>query len=62
MRVKRLREILFDGKVAMLRHFKDEVTEVRDMQEFGISFVDFEDFQEGDVIECYAMEELERTL
>ena len=62
VRVKRLREILFDGKVATLRHFKDEVTEVRDMQEFGISFVDFEDFQEGDVIECYAMEELERTL
>ena len=62
VRIKRLRDVLFDGKIASLKHFKDEVTEVRDMQEFGVSFVDFEDFAEGDVIECYAMEELERTL
>ena len=59
---QRLRDVLFQGKIASLKHFKDEVSEVRDMQEFGVSFVDFEDFAEGDVIECYAMEELERTL
>ncbi|MBR3086164.1 MAG: translation initiation factor IF-2, partial [Kiritimatiellae bacterium] len=62
VRIKRLREVIFQGRIASLKHFKDEVSEVKDMQEFGISFVDFEDFQEGDVIECYAMEELERTL
>ena len=62
VRIKRLRDVLFQGKIASLKHFKDEVSEVRDMQEFGVSFVDFEDFAEGDVIECYAMEELERTL
>lgn len=62
VRIKRLREVLFEGKISSLKHFKDEVAEVRDMQEFGVSFVDFEDFVEGDVIECYAMEELERTL
>ena len=62
VRIKRLRDVLFEGKIASLKHFKDEVAEVRDMQEFGVSFVDFEDFAEGDVIECFAMEELERTL
>ena len=62
VRIKRLREVIFQGKIASLKHFKDEVAEVKDMQEFGVSFVDFEDFQEGDIIECYAMEELERTL
>ena len=62
VRIKRLREVVFQGKIASLKHFKDEVAEVKDMQEFGVSFVDFEDFREGDVIECYAMEELERTL
>ena len=62
VRIKRLREVLFQGKIASLKHFKDEVNEVHDMQEFGVSFVDFEDFAEGDIIECYAMEELERTL
>lgn len=62
VRVKRLRDVLFEGKIASLRHFKDEVAEVRDMQEFGVNFDGFEGFREGDVIECYSMEELERTL
>ena len=62
VRIKRAREVLFDGKISSLKHYKDEVAMVSDMQEFGISFVDFEDFAEGDVIECYAMEEMERTL
>ncbi len=62
VRILRRRDVLFDGTIASLKHFKEEVAEVRDMQEFGVNFEGFEDFQEGDVIECYAMEELERTL
>ncbi len=62
VRILRRRDVLFDGTIASLKHFKDEVNEVRDMQEFGVNFEGFEDFREGDVIECYAMEELERTL
>ncbi len=62
VRVKRAREVLFDGRIASLRHFQDEVAEVSDLQECGIFFDGFEDFAEGDIVDCYAMEELERTL
>ena len=62
VRVKRAREVLFDGRIASLRHFQEEVPEVSDMQECGIFFEGFEAFAEGDVVECYAMEELDRSL
>jgi translation initiation factor IF-2 len=62
VRIKRARDVIFDGSIASLRHFQNEVSEVRDMQECGIFFEGFEAFAEGDVVECYAMEELERTL
>jgi len=62
VRIKRAREVIFDGRIASLRHFQDEVPEVSDLQECGIFFDGFEDFAEGDIVECYAMEELERTL
>ena len=62
VRVKRAREVLFDGRIASLRHFQEEVPEVSDLQECGIFFDGFEAFAEGDVVECYAMEELDRSL
>ncbi len=57
-----MRDVIFDGRIASLRHFQNEVNEVRDLQECGIFFEGFEAFEAGDIVECYVMEEMERTL
>jgi translation initiation factor IF-2 len=61
-RILRNRQTVWDGKVQTLRHFKDEVKEVSGQQECGVCFENFEDFKVGDVIECYLLEELPRSL
>ncbi len=61
-RIIRKGEKVWDGKVQSLRHFKDEVKEVTGQQECGVNFQNYEDFAVGDVIECYALEELPRSL
>lgn len=53
---------IFDGEIDSLRRFKDEVKEVTAGYECGISIVDFKDFQEGDIIEPYMMEEIAVTI
>lgn len=62
VRVLRGKAVRHDGKIESLRHFQDEVPEVREAQECGIRLERFDDFAPGDVIECYHFEELERTL
>ncbi|MBP5790935.1 MAG: translation initiation factor IF-2 [Kiritimatiellae bacterium] len=61
-RVFRGKTLVWEGKVTTLRHFKDEVKEVTGQQECGVCFAGFEDFQEGDTIECFALEELPKSL
>ena len=61
-RILRNKTQVWEGKVQTLRHFKDEVKEVTGQQECGVCFANFEDFQVGDVIECYTLEELPRSL
>ena len=61
-RILRAKEKIWDGKVQTLRHFKDEVKEVTGQQECGVCFADYENFQVGDTIECYMLEELPRSL
>ena len=61
-RVFRKKDKVWDGKLASLRHFQNEVSEVTGSQECGIFFNGFEAFQVGDIVECYALEELPRTL
>ena len=53
---------VFDGVLDSLRRFKDEVKEVAAGYECGISFVDFRDFKEGDIIEAYTMEEIKTSI
>ena len=53
---------VFDGEIDSLRRFKDEVKEVREGYECGISIVDFRDFKEGDIIEAYTMEEIATSI
>lgn len=52
-RVRRGNEIIFDGKIASLKHYKDDVEEVRMGSECGIRLESFNDVQKGDIIEVY---------
>ena len=61
-RILRNRNQVWDGKVHTLRHFKDEVKEVSGQQECGVCFANYEEFKVGDIIECYLLEELPRSL
>ncbi len=61
-RILRNRQQIWDGKVQTLRHFKDEVAQVTGQQECGVCFAGYEGFQAGDVIECYTLEELPKSL
>ena len=45
-----------------LKRFKDEVKEVAAGQECGMAFENYQDMRAGDVIECYRVEEIKRTL
>ena len=53
---------VFDGRMSTLRRFKDEVEEVRTNFECGIRLGEFNEYQEGDVIECYKLEKYAQTL
>jgi translation initiation factor IF-2 len=53
---------VFEGTIASLRRFKDDVKEVKEGYECGIGIENFNDIKVGDVIECYKKEEVARTL
>jgi translation initiation factor IF-2 len=53
---------VYDGTIASLRRFKDDVREVREGFECGIGIENFNDVKVGDVIESYRTEEVARTL
>ncbi len=53
---------VYDGQIDSLKRFKDDVKEVREGFECGISIEDFNDVKVGDIIECYRVEEVARTL
>ena len=54
--------VIHEGKLSSLKRFQEEVKEVQVSQECGISFLNYQDLKEGDVIECYEIETIERTL
>jgi translation initiation factor IF-2 len=63
-RVRLIRDdvVIHEGKLGTLKRFKDEVKEVQAGQECGMGFEKYEDLRQGDVIECFRVEEVERTL
>ncbi len=61
-RVLRDGQVVFDGKMSTLRRFQDEVEEVKAGLECGIRLADYNDYEEGDVIECYSLEKIKQTL
>jgi len=54
--------VIHEGKLKTLKRFKDEVSEVPVGQECGMAFENYEDIRAGDVIECFRVEEIKRTL
>lgn len=62
IRVLRDSVIIYEGKLASLKRFKDDVKEVAEGYECGIGVKDFNDVKEGDVIEAFTMEEIAREL
>jgi len=62
VRVRRRKDIIYEGNIQSIRRFQDEVTEVRAGLECGIRLDGFGDFQVGDVLECYTVEKVAQTL
>jgi translation initiation factor IF-2 len=54
--------VVHEGKLSTLKRFKDEVAQVQAGQECGMAFENYQDMRVGDVIECYNVEEIRRTL
>ena len=54
--------VVYDGKIASLRRFKDDVGEVRDGYECGIGLENFQDIKDGDIVEAYEVEEVARSI
>jgi len=61
-RVRRGKETLFEGKIGTLRRFKDDANEVRAGLECGIRVDGFEDYKEGDGIECLEIQKVRASL
>lgn len=54
--------VIHEGMLKTLKRFKDEVTEVSSGMECGMAFERYDDMRVGDKIECFQIEEIERTL
>jgi translation initiation factor IF-2 len=54
--------VVYDGKIASLRRFKDDVGEVREGYECGIGLENYQDLKDGDIVEAYEVEEVARTI
>jgi translation initiation factor IF-2 len=63
-KVRLLRDnvVIHTGDLAQLKRFKEDVKEVREGYECGMSFTNYEDIRTGDVIECFEIEEVAATL
>jgi translation initiation factor IF-2 len=54
--------VIHEGKLSQLKRFKDDAREVTSGQECGMAFENYQDMRQGDIIECYRVEEVKRTL
>jgi translation initiation factor IF-2 len=62
VRLLRDNRVILEGKIASLRHFKNDVAEVRQGFECGIGIERFQDVKIGDIIEAFKMEKLDAVL
>ncbi|MGH6793424.1 MAG: translation initiation factor IF-2, partial [Methyloceanibacter sp.] len=54
--------VVHEGRLSTLKRFKDEVKEVQAGQECGMAFENYQDMRIGDIIECYTVQEIRRSL
>lgn len=54
--------VIHEGSLKTLRRFKDEVKEVKQSYECGMAFENYNDIKEGDIVECYEVQEISREL
>ncbi len=54
--------VIHEGKLSQLKRFKDDAREVGAGQECGMAFENYQDMKQGDVIECYRVETIQRSL
>jgi len=54
--------VIHEGKLSTLKRFKDDAREVLAGQECGMSFESYDDIRQGDIIECYRVESVQRSL
>ena len=54
--------VVHEGKLSQLKRFKDDVKEVANGMECGMAFENYQDMRQGDVIECYRVETIQRSL
>jgi len=62
VRVLRNGQVVHQGKLTTLKHLKDEAREMAQGYECGIHSEGFQDFQEGDIIECYTLKKIARAI
>ncbi|HKK07279.1 MAG TPA: translation initiation factor IF-2, partial [Gemmatimonadota bacterium] len=62
VRLLRDNVVIYEGEIGSLKRFKDDVREVREGYECGLSIAGYNDVKVDDVIECYRVEEVARTL
>ena len=62
VRLLRDNVVIHEGSLSTLKRFKDEVAEVQGGQECGMAFENYQDMRQGDVIECFRVEHIERSL
>ncbi len=59
MRLVRDGVVLYDGEIGQLKRYKDDVNEVINGQDFGVSFANYSELKKGDELEAYKLEEVE---
>ncbi len=62
VRLLRRKAVQYEGRLGSLRHFQDDAKEVKAGTECGIRLENFQDYQPGDIIECYTVEKVAATL
>ena len=62
VRLLRDNVVIHEGSLKTLKHFKEEVKDIREGSECGAGFENYNDLQVGDFIECFEIKEIARTL
>jgi len=62
VRLLRDKVVIHEGTLSILKRFKDDVKEVPVGQECGMAFANYQDIREGDEIECFQVETIQRSL